>query len=958
MKQYVQQGLKGRLGTHGILLGLVFILLLSLHSLWAGYALVGKTFSGFGMEFSFITFPVDIQEWTGSKADFQYYEQIQLADGKKFQTSKDFRQYIQSLPPNQDVTYTVIRNHKAVKMTIPTMTFSGIDYFKIFVINSIIAFFYGILALFILFRRANIRQAGILLFLTLSSAAVYALRSGYDYLHQFLPIALIAYCCFPLSLLLLGIHLAQSKPGKGFLNSLKNLNLVLTSLVALSLAGLAFYISPAPYSHPWAFAAFISIYQFLVAYSLLNILLFVGLVLWSSLRKSQDELRNWQAKIVLIGSLFSFLPYLLMMGALWVFKMSWTLPSEMVATNTYLFILFVFYAILHDEGIALEMFFKKTVFYYILLFLFGMAYIVVNRLVTVSIEASFLHVSKDQIPLIAGLAAFILSSVFSSRLQALLATIFYRQRKQLNVLLESFIQDSTSTLEPPKMVELGVNFLKAAFTPQSLGLYLNVNPEAGKASSFLLYYSEKSVFQAKLEPKTPLLTPAQLHQFKRAHGFQQDVILPLHKNGALLGFFILDKKDSGLGYFAEDIQLLEKFAFYFVTGFYIACLSQKTLAAHDKTEATKRMEVMGTLASGVAHDFNNLLSTILMSVGMAKYLSEDPQILERLQLIQLSAEKGAAITRALTDYASTLPPDQAVSLYEILDELESQLTDSLPTGITLQLSKPEEDDLLLADKEQLLRALLELAHNAEIAMSGKGTLRIEVRKTGTLPSLSEPFQAMDQEFLNIRISDSGEGIPESIRNRIFDPFFSAWTAGRGIGLGLPIARQIIKNHNGALEYKSWEGEGTTFSVYLPLASHNAVTVLPDVALLPAEGQAHSLVLLIDDEFALRELLAEALTQHGYAVIEANDGQQGLERFKEHLDEDLLIVCDLEMPRFNGHQFIAAARELAPHQPIIVSTGDISRAEQKAFLKQGLQILQKPYTIEQLLTTIQQSRLRV
>ncbi len=945
--------LKNKSGARLILLGLLMVLSMSVYSLIEGYKMVGKSFQGFSMEFSFITFPVDSHEWTGSKANFQYYEQIRAVDGKVFANSKAFQAYIQSLPPDKPVKYTLMREGKPVEVSIPTMTFSLKDYFKIFGLNTFLAWLYGALTLFILLRREKIQQSKVILFLTSSFTLVYALRPAYDYLHQFVPLALLGFGAFPLSLLLLGTHLAKPRKGSPVLGWVEKINLGGVGLLSGILALMSLFLAPAPFASGEYLKVFVSLYEVLVSYYLVGILGFVGLLVWGSVRKHQDELKTWQSRIVLFGSVFSFAPYLIMMGAFWVFKLPWALPGELVAANTYLFILFVFYAVLQDEGVALEVFIRKTAFYYILLFVFAMAYTMVYRFVTMTMQASF--ISEEQIPFIAGLAAFMLVSVFNTRIQDFISRIFYRQHKAINNQLESFIQNSTSTLEPPKLIELGLDFLKTAFGPQQLALYLSPNLGIGPLN---LAYQHGGTFPDRLHSTGSLISPAEIQRFRNHQALQQDVILPLYKGSTLLGLFILDKKSSGLGYFAEDRELLKKFAFYFVTGFYIACLSQKTLSAYQKTEATKRMEVLGTLASGVAHDFNNLLSTIIMSVGLLKYLTQDTDVLERLQVIQASAEKGAAITRALSDYASTLPPEEAVSLHEIMQLFESQLRATLPDGIELKINLPSEDDMILADPDQLERALLELSRNAELAMNGEGHLTIDVSHTGRLPGSKDNFEADDQEYLCIRLTDTGEGIPESIRSRIFDPFFSAWTEGRGIGLGLSIARQIVKNHNGRLEFKSWEGEGSSFSIYLPLASHASQSTRL-LGIEAAHNEEHQgLILLIDDEAPLRQLLSEALSLKGYRVIEAVNGEEGLALFKAHQDELQLVVCDLEMPRFDGRRFIAEARAISPDQAILVSSGNASKTEQKAFRQQGIQVLHKPYTFEQLLEAIRQTPSRI
>lgn len=936
-----------------VMMGLVLIVFIAFYSLWAGYQAVGKTFTGFGIEFSFLSFPVEEQDWTGAHAGLQYYEQIIATNGRSFQNIDQFRAYIESLPPNTPVNYTVLRHGKPVVVTVPTMAFRLTDFFKIFVTSFIVAMLYAGLTLYILLRREKISQSKILLFMTFNFTAVYAMRGAYNYLHQFLSLGLIAYCTFPISLFLLGSHLAKSGTGGKLIPLVEKLNLLICAGLALTLGGLTLYVAAAPFEHAQALQVFLTTYKVLVDYMMVNILGFIGLVLWRSFRRKQEALKNWQARIILIGSLVSFLPYLVMMGAFWVFKMPWSLPSELMATNAYLFILFVTYAILQDEGVALEVFFKKTVFYYILLFLFGMAYAVVNRIVTISIESSLLAAGKEQIPLIAGFVSFVLVSLFNNRLQKLLENVFYRQRKQLKALFEAFIQESTSTLDPQKMVALGLRFLQQAFAPENFALYLSPNLQATGPTTYSRYFVQQAAYPEKLVlQRNPLTTPAQIQTFKQEYGFDKETILPLHKNDVLLGLFVLDKKSSGLGYFSEDLELLKNFAFYFATGFYVACQNQISLAAQHRNESAKRMEVLGTLASGVAHDFNNLLSTIVMSVGLMKYLSEDPQILERLQVIQSQAEKGAEITKALREYTSTLPPAEAVSLREILIDAREQMLEMLPETIGLKMSLPDAGALVLAEPEQLQRVLMELARNAQIAMEGGGLLTLDVQRAG----LHEGFAEPDQEYFQIRISDTGIGVPESIASRIFNPFYSAWPEGEGLGLGLSIARQIVKNHHGKLMFESVENQGTTFSLYLPVASPSLSATLPEASRGPALSLTadQPLILLIDDEAELRRLLTEALTRDGYRVVDAANGDQGLNLYQAYSDELMLVVCDMEMPQYDGRYFLAGLRELGLEEkvPILISSGNLSKAEEKFLRQKGYGILAKPYTVESLLAQVQ------
>lgn len=930
-------------------LGILLTMCIAVAGLFQGYQMVGKPFAGFGMEFSFLIFPVEIQDWTGTKTNVQSYKQIRQVDGRTFANTHDLQLYLKRLPPGTNVTYTMQNDDAAYRLTIPTMRFRLSDYLRIFGMNAGVAFLYAVLTLYILWRRRRIQHAGLLLFLTYSFMAVYAMRASYDYLHQYLSLALVAFCAFPVSMFMLGSHLAKTRRTGRQLLLVEKLNLGLGAGLALALAGMAAYLAPAPYQHGTVLRLFVQLYEILVGYYLVNILGFIGLVLWRTLRRGADELKNWQARIILIGSLVSFMPYLTMMGAFWIFSSPWSLPSELMATNTYLFVLFVAFALLQDEAVALEALFKKTILYYSLLCLFSLAYVVMYRVITVLLEATRIVVGHEQIPLIAGFAAFVLVSTFNNRLQNLISGIFYRQRKQLKQQYEAYVQNSTSTLDPQKQVGLGLQFLQQAFNPQNLALYLSPNLQTQGPHSYSRYFVQAEAYPERIVlADARLESPADLQAFRERFGFDQELILPLYKNEVLLGLFVLDKKSGGLGYFSEDLEMLQQFSFYFATGFYVACQNQISLAAQHRTESAKRMEVLGTLASGVAHDFNNLLSTIVMSVGLMKYLSEDPQILERLQVIQHSAEKGAEITKALRDYTSALPPAQAISLREVLNDTADQLSERLPAGVSLDLHLPPATWLVLADAEQLQRALLELASNAQLAMDGQGTLTIDVclqEAPNLNASLAEPNQAQ----LEIRVGDTGIGIPASIADRVYDPFFSAWPASSGLGLGLSIARQIVQSHNGQLSFRSEENRGTLFSLLLPLATAPFSHPLPAPRENLRPATAASLILVIDDERPLRQLLAEVLNREGYAVLDAENGDQGLKLFQAHLPNLQLVILDMDMPDFDGRYFLASLREqeLLERVPILIASGNLSRAEARHLREQGFGLLPKPYAIEDL-----------
>ena len=329
----------------------------------------------------------------------------------------------------------------------------------------------------------------------------------------------------------------------------------------------------------------------------------------------------------------------------------------------------------------------------------------------------------------------------------------------------------------------------------------------------------------------------------------------------------------------------------------------------------ERMRALGQMASGVAHDFNNALSPI---VGYADLLLLSPESLDDkeatrsyLEIMRNSAQDGANVVRRLREFYR--PPDEAqlresASVYEVVQQVVSATRprwkdQAQADGIKIEIETDlGEVPLVAANPADIRDVLTNLVINAADAMPDGGTITVGSRHAG--------------EHAVLRLSDTGTGMSEEVRQRCMDPFFS--TKGeRGTGMGLAMVFGIIQRNFGTTEIESEEGKGTTFTIRIPLQSAD---VSGDGDDSEAVGKAtRSLnVLAVDDDSTGLGMVAAMLRTDGHTVDTAANGREGLEKFRDGKYD--VVVTDRAMPEMNGDDLAGAIREVVPLQPVIMLTG--------------------------------------
>jgi PAS domain S-box-containing protein len=379
-------------------------------------------------------------------------------------------------------------------------------------------------------------------------------------------------------------------------------------------------------------------------------------------------------------------------------------------------------------------------------------------------------------------------------------------------------------------------------------------------------------------------------------------------------------------------------------------LSEET-KLQERLRQSQRMEVIGHLAGGIAHDFNNILTAILGSaqlINMNLRSGSEEQLLS--DEIVNATMRATDLTKQLTSFSQGAPlQTQQVNIHPIIAEAAESLSRSVDKLIAVQQDLKAASDLVSGDQSMLHSAILNLGANARDAMPSGGEIRFATR-TVTLGEKELAALCLDPEhgdFIELSVSDTGSGMSEQVRNRLFEPYFTTKSGGRGTGLGLAAVYGCVQRHKGQITVESKEGRGTTFTIYLPL-SHG--TEEPrEHARHAGIGQAHGHVLLIDDEESIRRTTASILKAAGYSVSLAEDGKAGLDIFREKNAEIDIVLLDLIMPNMSGREVFFMLKEIKPDVKVFLYSGYAQHQVTEELIKNGaLGLLNKPFRMEELM----------
>jgi two-component system, cell cycle sensor histidine kinase and response regulator CckA len=365
----------------------------------------------------------------------------------------------------------------------------------------------------------------------------------------------------------------------------------------------------------------------------------------------------------------------------------------------------------------------------------------------------------------------------------------------------------------------------------------------------------------------------------------------------------------------------------------------------------QRLESLGALAGGIAHDLNNMLTPIVMGLQLLQLENLEPSQRELLDTMADSARRAGDLAHQVLDFARGTEPsgaNDACRVNDVLDELRRILRETFPVSITCTVDDTPGPVHVPVNHTQMLQVLLNLCVNARDAMPDGGAIAITARAcraadAGGPPPVAQP---PDPQVV-ITVADDGIGMSPEVIEHLWEPFFTTKAPGVGTGLGLPTSAAIVQNAGGRIDVDTQEGRGSTFTVILPLAAEVGDGEGGARAERPVDRGANEVILIVDDEQAVRAVAERALRGAGYDVVAAADGEAALTVVRAR-SELAVLITDLMMPNMSGDELVNQLQTVRPDLPVLVTSG---LHPQPHAPTTAYPYLSKPYTTDELLEAV-------
>ena len=431
---------------------------------------------------------------------------------------------------------------------------------------------------------------------------------------------------------------------------------------------------------------------------------------------------------------------------------------------------------------------------------------------------------------------------------------------------------------------------------------------------------------------------------------KSEAVFPLKVKDQLFGVLTIESDELN-GFDEEDLKTLSSFASQMSISIENAQLFsdlkqtlQELKQAQDQIIQAEKLRAMGEMASGVAHDFNNVLAVVLGNIQLLLHQLDQlsPQeVREGLKVIERSSKDGAETIRRIQEFTGVRRDREfvALSLNEIVMEVvnitqprwrDQAQKKGIQVGLTTELG---DIPMIMGNPSELREVLTNIVFNAVDAMPNGGELTIAT-------------QPQAEDWVEVRIADTGIGMTEEVKRRVFDPFFTT----KGVtnsGLGMSVSYGIIKRHGGEILIETKLGKGTHFVIHLP-TGYGEEAAVKEITQVKESRQAR--ILVIDDEDSVRDVLYRMLQAKGHQVAVASNGEEGIERFRSEPFD--LVFTDLGMPKLSGWEVGKAVKTINPKVPVVMITGWGVELDRQKLSESGIDLsVAKPFNFEQLINLV-------
>ncbi len=379
--------------------------------------------------------------------------------------------------------------------------------------------------------------------------------------------------------------------------------------------------------------------------------------------------------------------------------------------------------------------------------------------------------------------------------------------------------------------------------------------------------------------------------------------------------------------------------------------------AEEQLLQTQKMDVVGQLAGGIAHDFNNMLGGIMGAAqAIEMELDKNDPNYAFIQMIIQTSERAGQLTQKLLSFSRKGKQQVArVDLNQTVRDIVDLIQHTFDPRIEVETKLAESSSTVSGDPVQIHNALLNIALNARDAMPEGGRLSFATRRQ----HLDEHFASKKGqdvkpgEYIEVSISDTGIGMSEAVRKKLFEPFYTTKEVGKGTGLGLSAVYGTVKDHKGAVSIYSEEGLGSIFKIYFPAGKEEEGP--PQAASEEELYRGSGTILLIDDEEVIRSTTSKMLHHIGFDVITAVNGKEGVALYEQQRDSIVLVIIDFVMPKMNGPTAFRKIRKINPEARVLLASGFGLSEKPQQILDEGAKaFIQKPFRMSALTTAIKQA----
>ncbi|HLF13287.1 MAG TPA: ATP-binding protein [Bacteroidota bacterium] len=372
----------------------------------------------------------------------------------------------------------------------------------------------------------------------------------------------------------------------------------------------------------------------------------------------------------------------------------------------------------------------------------------------------------------------------------------------------------------------------------------------------------------------------------------------------------------------------------------------------EKLRERDRLEGLGTLAAGVAHDFNNILQVLLMNNSGPGSDSQEARS-RRDEINKSAIDRGKNLVKQILTFARKTPVKfHQVEINALVRECTKMLSNTFPKTVSIRENLRDGIPPVNADETQLTQILLNLCVNARDAMPDGGQITITSAIIGGTELVDRFPDARPGAYVRLSVTDTGSGMSEEVRKRIFEPFYTTKGRGKGTGLGLAVVYGIVGTHGGFIDVKSRLGEGTTFETFLP-SSAGLPRVEAPVQNAPPKLQAvRRTILIVEDEELILSAVMVLLRERGFDCIPAKDGAEALQKWDKYRERISVILLDVDLPKINGWDVLLRIRNTDPDVKIILCSGFLDPEMKKVMTEGGASdYIGKPYEIQDVLTSL-------